>query len=96
MRPRATPLPVEVPATEFAKHFGRYRQLAQRQPVAITSHGRPSGYLLSEHEFAEYQRLKKGSRRAYHVGELPEKTMRALAKTRMDPRHNRLNALMDT
>ena len=38
---------VRVTATEFAKNFGRYREEAQREPVAITSHGRTSGYFLS-------------------------------------------------
>ena len=30
---------VRVTSTEFAKNFGRYREAAQREPVAITSHG---------------------------------------------------------
>ena len=86
---------VEVPATEFAKNFGRYKELAQREPVAITSHGRKSGYFISEHEYAEYQRLKTRARRAYHVSELPEETIRAMATARMDPAHDHLNKLMD-
>jgi len=36
---------IAVPATEFAKHFGRYQELAQREPVAITSHGTYHGLL---------------------------------------------------
>jgi PHD/YefM family antitoxin component YafN of YafNO toxin-antitoxin module len=85
---------IEVPATEFAKHFGRYKELAQRESVAITSHGRPSGYFLSEHEYAEYQRLKARARRVYHVSELPEETIAVLKTARMDPAHDHLNALL--
>jgi PHD/YefM family antitoxin component YafN of YafNO toxin-antitoxin module len=66
---------IEIPASEFAKHFGRYKELAQRESVAITSHGRTSGYFVSEHEYAEYQRLKAEARRAYHVSELPPETV---------------------
>ena len=86
---------VEVAATEFAKNFGRYKELAQREPVAITSHGRTSGYFISEHEYVEYQRLKAAARRALHVSELPEETVVALEEARMDPAHEHLNGLMD-
>jgi hypothetical protein len=33
----------EVPATEFTRNFGRYREIARREPVAVTSHGRVPG-----------------------------------------------------
>ncbi|MEI8208331.1 MAG: hypothetical protein WCG16_03935 [Methylococcales bacterium] len=43
-----------VSASEFVKHFGQYKEQAQRESIAITSHGRTSGYFLSEHEYNEY------------------------------------------
>ncbi len=86
---------IEVPATEFAKHFGRYKEIAQREPVAITSHGRTTGYFVAEHEYAEYQRLKSLSRRVYHVSELPEETVATLKTARMNPAHDHLNNLLD-
>lgn len=86
---------LEIPATEFAKHFGRYRELAQRESLVITSHGRPSGYFVSEREYAEYQRLKSASRRAYHISELPEETIQALASVKMSSEHDYLNKLLD-
>jgi PHD/YefM family antitoxin component YafN of YafNO toxin-antitoxin module len=85
---------IEVPATEFAKHFGRYKDIAQREPVAITSHGRTTGYFVAEHEYAEYQRLKAMSRRALHVSELSDETAVALGNARMNPAHDHLNALL--
>jgi hypothetical protein len=86
---------IEVPATVFAKHFGRYKEIAQREPVAITSHGRTTGYFVAEHEYAEYQRLKALSRRVYHVSELPGETIEALGSARMDAAHDHLNKLLD-
>lgn len=86
---------IEVASAEFAKNFGRYKEIAQREPVAITSHGRTSGYFVSEHEYAEYQKLKALSRRAYHISELPEATIRAMTTAQMKPEHNHLNALLD-
>ena len=62
---------VEIPATEFVKNFGQYKERVQREVIAITSHGRTSGYFLSEHE---YMLLKTHSRQAYPVSELAEST----------------------
>ena len=50
-----------ITAAEFKKQFGRYREAAQREPVAITSHGRESVILLSA---AEYARLLEQERQA--------------------------------
>lgn len=41
---------LEVTASQFVKHFGEYKEKVQRQPIAITSHGRTSGYFVSPHE----------------------------------------------
>ena len=84
----------EVPATEFAKHFGRYKEVAQREPVAITSHGRTTGYFVAEHEYAEYQRLNALNRRVYQVNELSEETIkgwhRADGPGARSPKHDSL------
>ena len=86
---------VEVSATEFVKNFGQYKERVQREIIAITSHGRTSGYFLSEHEYREYMFLKSHTRHAYHISELPEETIAAISKAEMNPAHNALNALMD-
>jgi len=86
---------VEVSATEFVKNFGQYKERVQREIIAITSHGRTSGYFLSEHEYREYMFLKAHTRHAYHISDLPEETIAAISKAEMNPSHNSLNALMD-
>ena len=60
----------EVPATEFARNFGQYREIAQREPIAATSHGRAMGYFISAVEFEEMQRLKAFARRSRAVADL--------------------------
>ncbi|HUD58422.1 MAG TPA: type II toxin-antitoxin system Phd/YefM family antitoxin [Acetobacteraceae bacterium] len=60
----------EVPATEFARNFGQYREIAQREPIAVTSHGRAMGYFISAVEFEEMQRLKAFARRSRAVADL--------------------------
>jgi PHD/YefM family antitoxin component YafN of YafNO toxin-antitoxin module len=85
---------ITVSATDFVKNFGQYREQAQREAIAVTSHGRTSGYFISEHEYQELLALAS-TRRTYHVSELPEETMAAIAKAEMNPAHSHLDALMD-
>ncbi len=84
-----------VSATEFAREFGRYKEEAQREPVAITTHGRVSGYFVSPHEYAELQRLRALERRAYRLSELPRNLIEALVTSKMSPTHDDLNRLLD-
>lgn len=84
-----------VTATEFAKGFGRYKEEAQREPIAITSYGRVSGYFISAHEFEELRRLRALERRVYRVEDLPREVAEAIEKSTMDPSHSRLDALLD-
>ncbi len=85
----------QVAATEFARNFGRYREEAQREPVAVVARSRVTGYFLSARDFEEYQRLKAAAPTALAVEELDAATLKALAASRMDPRHDPLDALID-
>lgn len=87
----------QVAATEFARNFGRYREEAQREPVAVVAHNRVTGYFVSTPVFDEYQRLKATVTVAVAlaVDELDGATLKALAAARMDARHGHLDALMD-
>lgn len=84
-----------ITATEFAKCFGRYKEEAQREPVAITSYGRISGYFVSAQEYAELQRLRAFVRRVYRLKNLPPRLAEAIKASKMDQRHDHLNALLD-
>lgn len=85
---------VEISATEFAKNFGRYKEAAQREPIAITSYGRTSGYFVSAQEYAELQRLRSLERRAYRIGALPGEMADAIERSTMTPDHDHLNELL--
>ncbi len=86
---------METSATEFAKNFGFYRDMVQQEPVVVKSHNRIAGYFVSAAEYAEYTRLKSREAKAYAVEELSEKTIRLIALSKMDKRHNHLDALLD-
>jgi hypothetical protein len=67
---------ITVTAAELQKQFGRFRDIAIREPVSVTHHGRDSLVMLSSHE---YNRLKSlDSRAAAFPWELPEDLVNAL------------------
>ncbi len=68
-----------ISAAELQKHFGRYREIAQREPVSVTSHGRESVVILSAHEYARLKALDQ--RVALHVSELSPEMLEALKKS---------------
>jgi PHD/YefM family antitoxin component YafN of YafNO toxin-antitoxin module len=84
----------EVPATEFTRNFTAYREVAQREPVAVTSHGRTAGFFLSALDYAEYERLKALSGRSVGIEDLSEAEIDELTATRMAPEHDHLNSLL--
>lgn len=83
-----------VSASEFTRNFGRYRMLAQRQAVAVSSHGHITGYFVRPEEYEEFIRFKM-QRRSFATADLSDEKRQAVAASRMDPRHDHLNALLD-
>ncbi len=81
-----------VPASVFARKFGRYRVEVQRHAVAVTSHGSIAGYFIAPDDYEEYERMK-AERQSFATDELDEKTIQAVAKSRMHSRHRKLNAM---
>jgi len=83
-----------VAASQFMRNFGRYRLLAQRHPVEVTSHGHVTGYFIAAEEYQEFLRFR-AQRRSFATAELTDDEVRAIAEARMDPRHDHLNELLD-
>lgn len=62
-----------IPATEFAKNFGRYRDQAfAERVVEISSNGRPIGAFLSQAEYERYLELRRRSAKVYDMDSLPD------------------------
>lgn len=83
-----------VPASEFTRNFGRYRMRAQRGAVAVSSHGRITGYFIGPDEYEEFLRFRE-SRRSFATVDLPEEKVEAIRRSRMDARHAHLDAILD-
>ncbi len=83
-----------VPASEFTRNFGRYRMQAQREAVAVSSHGHVTGYFIGPDDYEEFKRFRE-LRRSFATAELSDDEIRAIAAARMDGRHAHLDALLD-
>jgi len=83
-----------VPASEFTRNFGRYRMLAQREPVAVSSHGSITGYFVGPDEYEEFRRFRQ-RRRSFATAELSDEKAQAIGASRMDKRHAHLDALLE-
>jgi prevent-host-death family protein len=67
---------VTITAAELQKQFGRYREVAIREPLSVTHHGRESLVVLSADE---YKRLKAlDQRQALYPWELSAELAEAL------------------
>ena len=86
--------PASVPASEFTRNFGRYRMRAQREPVAVSSHGQITGYFIGPDEYEEFKRFRE-NRRSFATAELPEEKVEAIRASRMDVRHDHLDKMLD-
>ena len=85
---------VPVPAAEFARNFGRYKLQAQREAVPVSSNGTLAGYFVAPHEYEELRKLR-AMRRRFLTAELSNEGAEQIASSRMDPRHDHLDRLLD-
>ena len=85
----------QVPATEFTRNFGLYREIVQREPGAVTSHVRATGYFVSAVEFEDLQRLKAMAQQSFATADLSKEEVDEIAAGRMSPEHDHLNSLLD-
>ncbi|SDR61330.1 hypothetical protein SAMN05444161_8109 [Rhizobiales bacterium GAS191] len=83
-----------IPASEFTRNFGRYRMLAQREAVAVSSHGSITGYFIAPDEYEEFRRFKQ-HRRSFATADLPDDKVKAIGESRMDARHGHLDAMLE-
>jgi hypothetical protein len=68
--------------------------LAQREAVAVSSHGSITGYFVGPDEYEQFRRFKE-HRRSFATAELPDEKVRAIGASRMDSRHAHLDGMLD-
>ena len=52
-------MPETVLASKFNRSFDRYQMHAQREAVAVSGHGRITGYFIGPDEYEEFRLLGK-------------------------------------
>jgi hypothetical protein len=90
MQPKRT----AIPAADFTRNFGRYRMMAQRGALAISSHGQITGYFVPPDEYEAFERFQR-QRKSFAAEDTPDDLLQAISETKMSKRHNRLNVLLD-
>jgi prevent-host-death family protein len=62
-------------ATEFQKRVGEFSDIARREPVTVTRHGRPSLVLLAAEDYERLRQIEQRATKAVRVAELPPETV---------------------
>lgn len=70
---------IRVSAAEFQRNFGRYSDLALREPVAVTRNGRERTVTMS---IEEYHKMRQGYRRVMRLEDFTEEDIKAIEESR--------------
>jgi len=81
---------LKVSSTEFQQNVGRYQDIAQRAPIAITKNGRAHTVMLSA---ALFEVIIKG-RVARKIEEADDETLDEISRAKVSPEHDGLDNLL--
>jgi prevent-host-death family protein len=70
-------------ASEFQKRVGEFSDIARREPVTVTRHGRPSVVLLSAEDYERLKQIEDHATKTVKVSRLPRETIRALRAAKL-------------
>jgi len=65
-------------ATDFQKRVGEFSDIARREPVTVTRHGRASLVLISAEDYQRLKRIEERATKALRVSDLPAETLAAM------------------
>lgn len=65
-------------ATDFQKRVGEFADIARREPVTVTRHGRPSLVLLAAEDYRRLKEIEARSTRAVRTVDLAPETIEAM------------------
>ncbi|NTZ89475.1 type II toxin-antitoxin system prevent-host-death family antitoxin [Agrobacterium tumefaciens] len=75
-----------ISTAEFMRHFGRYHDEAQKSPITLTKHGRPSVVVVPV-ELFEKMLGSDDPRQSYGAGEMPDE-MATMFETQLEKDSN--------
>ena len=65
-------------AREFQKRVGEFSDIARREPVTVTHHGRPSLVLLSAEGYERLRQIEQRATKAVTLEDLPSETIESI------------------
>ena len=63
---------------DFQKRLGEFTDIARREPVMITGHGRPSLVFLAAEDYERLRLIEERSIRAIRTADVPAETIEAI------------------
>ena len=72
-----------VNASEFQKRVGEFTDIARREPVTVTRHGRPSVVVLSAEDYERMKQIEERATKAISVRNLPRETIRSMRAAKL-------------
>ena len=72
-----------ISASDFQKRVGEFSDVARREPVTVTRHGRPSLVLLSAEDYYRLKQIEQHATKAIKVSKLPARTIKAMKATKL-------------
>lgn len=63
---------ISISASEFQRNFGRYKEVAQKEAVVVTSYHRDSVVLISADEYERFKTIEASGQTALYAWELGE------------------------
>jgi len=70
-------------ATNFQKRVGEFSDIARREPVTVTRHGRPSLVLLSAEDYRRLKQIEERVTKVLATRDLPRKTIAAMMEAKL-------------
>jgi len=72
-----------ISASDFQKRVGEFSDVARREPVTVTRHGRPSLVLLAAEDYERLRQIEQHATRAIKVSKLPKRTIKAMKTAKL-------------
>ena len=70
-------------ASEFQKRVGEFTDIARREAVTVTRHGRPSVVVLSAEDYERMKQIEERATKAISVRNLPRETIRSMRAAKL-------------
>ena len=65
-------------ASDFQKRVGEFSDIARREPVTVTRHGRPSLVLLAAEDYERLKQIEQHATKAIKISKLSKQTIKAM------------------